>query len=904
MVKGMHVLSFVVCVIWINFALPASATGYSLSLVAQGSGTVFRNPTYTSYPLNSVVSISATPNSGAYFAGWSGDVSNAANPLNINITGNLSITGSFLPYPAYTLTLVTNGQGAISLNPNNANYLSNTVVAASATPANGWVFASWVFADKLGISFNYSNPLLYTVNSNSTLTAQFGQLPAFDIQPQSITNTIGASVNLSTHSVGTGPVSYQWFFGGNIDIGANSAALTINDAQPSISGQYYVIATNVYGSATSSIITLFLTNSASPTNIISVCDEAGLRAAVAIGGWISFGCNGTITLTGPIAITKNVILDGHNFSTVISGGNSTRLFNVFPGASLSITNVTLADGSVSITNGTSVTNAEGAAVYNQGALTFTSCMLSNNTAAIFVTTNGSAFGGAIFNDGGTVNIYQSTLVSNVVVGGYYYGNLGLIYGGVGMGGAIYNNGGIVSVFNSSIFNNQLTALATYGSNGSQGGTALGGAIYNASGSLSIYSTVISNNVCVADGDGGGQSAGGAIAALSGNVLLNRVTLSENQTSSQSGSGSTTSQTTPASGGAVYNSANLTVESCTFNGNSAFANVQSILASGQVNGSGGAIYNSGNVMLAKSVIYSNWVQGSSGHIKSTVPGNGGNSLGAGIYNSGQFSATNSTIAFNTAISGSGSQVYPGLVPNPGVNGNAFGGGVYNGASSAFSAWNVTIVTNFVIATSSANYTLYGTPGQALGAQIYNNGTVLSLHNSILACSGSNSNAYGNITDDGYNMSSDGSAALFASGKSFNYTDPLLGPLADNGGSTLTMALLANSPAIDFGDPANFPATDQRGFLRPAGAGVDIGAFEYAAVPPTNNNVLYFYRINNTYGFNLQINPGMTYYLQTSGDLKTWNTIENIGSFSSPLFLALPLPTEYSTSDHRYFRLLLQ
>ncbi len=48
------------------------------------------------------------------------------------------------------------------------------------------------------------------------------------------------------------------------------------------------------------------------------------------------------------------------------------------------------------------------------------------------------------------------------------------------------------------------------------------------------------------------------------------------------------------------------------------------------------------------------------------------------------------------------------------------------------------------------------------------------------------------------------------------DPQLGPLAANGGPTLTMALLPGSPAIDAGDDANCPATDQRGVTRPQGA----------------------------------------------------------------------------------------
>jgi len=85
--------------------------------------------------------------------------------------------------------------------------------------------------------------------------------------------------------------------------------------------------------------------------------------------------------------------------------------------------------------------------------------------------------------------------------------------------------------------------------------------------------------------------------------------------------------------------------------------------------------------------------------------------------------------------------------------------------------------------------------------------------------------------GYNLSSDdGSGLLLGMGDQIN-TDPMLAPLADNGGLTPTHALLLGSPAIDQG--SSFGGTaDQRGFPRPvadpciadAGEGTDIGAFE--------------------------------------------------------------------------------
>jgi predicted outer membrane repeat protein len=62
-----------------------------------------------------------------------------------------------------------------------------------------------------------------------------------------------------------------------------------------------------------------------------------------------------------------------------------------------------------------------------------------------------------------------------------------------------------------------------------------------------------------------------------------------------------------------------------------------------------------------------------------------------------------------------------------------------------------------------------------------------------------------------------------------TDPLLGDLADNGGPTMTCALLFGSPALNAITNCTV-ATDQRGVARPQGPACDIGAFEYTNSAP--------------------------------------------------------------------------
>ncbi len=85
----------------------------------------------------------------------------------------------------------------------------------------------------------------------------------------------------------------------------------------------------------------------------------------------------------------------------------------------------------------------------------------------------------------------------------------------------------------------------------------------------------------------------------------------------------------------------------------------------------------------------------------------------------------------------------------------------------------------------------------------------------------------MSSAGHNLESRNQCKFVAAGDRVD-TDPRLGPLADNGGPTLTLALLTGSPAIDAG--LDCPAVDQRGVARPQGPGCDIGAFELVPTPP--------------------------------------------------------------------------
>ncbi|MDH3302314.1 MAG: family 16 glycosylhydrolase [Acidimicrobiia bacterium] len=216
------------------------------------------------------------------------------------------------------------------------------------------------------------------------------------------------------------------------------------------------------------------------------------------------------------------------------------------------------------------------------------------------------------------------------------------------------------------------------------------------------------------------------------------------------------------------------------------------------------------------------------VDSTVSGNDSGHAGGGVFS---FFGTTTTIERSTISGNTAADVGGGMrslgnvdVINSTISGNTASANFHGGAVFVTDG-----VMNMVNTTVADNTSTGGTGDVFVGTFTGANATV-NLTNTIIQ-SGPGSGAacflgfFGAgavaLNSDGGNLATDGTCSLTGAGDLPN-TDPLLGPLADNGGPTQTHALNAGSPAIDAANGAACPATDQRGVAR-VGA-CDIGAYE--------------------------------------------------------------------------------
>jgi hypothetical protein len=404
-------------------------------------------------------------------------------------------------------------------------------------------------------------------------------------------------------------------------------------------------------------------------------------------------------------------------------------------------------------------------------------------STLFKENNARRDGGAINHSSGSLQIIDSQFLQNSALGDVYYTE--------GRGGAIKTDA------NLSIQGSEIV-----GNSGHRGGGIYLDEILPAN--LDLQNSMVSGNTASAE-------AGGIYASCTAFNIVSSSFTNNKATTYGGGIAIFFTPTTISSTIFDHNSANLG-GGIYAAGASRVAISHSQLTSNDAASVGGAILYGGTrakLMIEQSTISDNRAKNAGGIsaggtvsiISSTISGNVATERGGGIVASsasGSFRVQYSTIAQNSAT--------------------VSGGGIRLGSG-----------------TLSLEHSIVANNNSPQGADLFRDNGIVSATNSLIGYNDASTlnESTGNVPDVNGNL---------IGGPTHGTIDPLLGPLADNGGPTMTHALLAGSPAINAGDlsavagAGDVPQFDQRGepFGRVFNGRIDIGAFEYQQ--PSDLNLL--------------------------------------------------------------------
>jgi hypothetical protein len=548
--------------------------------------------------------------------------------------------------------------------------------------------------------------------------------------------------------------------------------------------------------------------------------------------------------------------------------------------------------------------AGGKGGYRNGTISLTAPVLSRGTSGSGGP-GGLAGGGAIYSGTkASANIVSSFFSLNSAVGG--------CGGDAGQGDAIEDAQGDIA--------DRQPASEGYGGSG---GAAVGGSINNdldvsSSNIMTLTACVLSSNSCVGGKGGrgsggyGGTGSGGAISndGYSSLNLSSVVFLSVNDCRfegnlAQGGEGG------DGGGAFIFVDGNPPTPSFRLGEGGYFGGT----------GYGGAIRNFLEAAVFQNCLFTKneakgGTGGQGGQSDPAVPsmdsapsgagGPGGLGSGGVCWLNGITSFVNCTFISDSAIGGRGGNGGNGLLDSASNRFSAPGNGGYGGNGQAgvlresigsAAITNCTFADYFAgggdggsggnaavpgLATGMAgmSYSKFVGPADCIMAEpgrveLVNSIVGPSQRSRITGPSQSGTNSvYRRVIDNGHNICFD-RIPNFTSPTSLTYIDPMLAPLADNGGPTFTLALLPGSPAIDAGDDTACPPTDQRGVARPIGAHCDIGAFEFVPTPSVVRGP------NGKVRLDFVLQPSRTNTVEASTNLVSWLSLGMVTSTTNGL-----------------------
>jgi hypothetical protein len=342
---------------------------FTLTVSKTGTGTVASSPAGIScgsscsanFDSGTVVNLTATPDSGSTFAGWSGACSgtgacsvtmDAAKSVGANFTAN---AGPF----TLTVTKSGSGTGTVTSMPSglscgttcSASFASGTVVSLTATPDSGSTFGGWSGA------CNGTGACSVTMNSAQSVSAIFSANPTLTLSAVSVSPTSVTGGNPSTGTVTlTGAASTNVVVGLSSTNTAATVPASVTVAQGALSANFS-IGTKPVGSSTAATIsatysgvTKIATLTVTPPTLTSLT----LNPTTVVGGNPS---TATVTLNAPAPSTGTIVQLSNNKSKVaavppnvtVAPGATTATFTVTTSAVRTTSKVTISGTTAGVT---------------------------------------------------------------------------------------------------------------------------------------------------------------------------------------------------------------------------------------------------------------------------------------------------------------------------------------------------------------------------------------------------------------------------------------------------------------------------------------------------------------------------------------------------------------------------
>lgn len=176
-----------------NNSLPTAPQKYDLSVTASEGGSV--STTGGQYYQNTSVLVTATPDKGYEFSGWTG-TSLTGTSIMVKLTSNVTIKANFIR-SKYTLTIDMVGSGSVDEQVINSargttEYESGSTVRLTATPNSDFLFYDWRQIINNLAERSFENPFEIQMDQSKTITATFEEkLPLINSEDTDKNNTVG-----------------------------------------------------------------------------------------------------------------------------------------------------------------------------------------------------------------------------------------------------------------------------------------------------------------------------------------------------------------------------------------------------------------------------------------------------------------------------------------------------------------------------------------------------------------------------------------------------------------------------------------------------------------------------------------------------------------------------------------